>query len=383
MAQITVDVRSGPLELSGAWDALAARAAPNIFMHPVALNAVTATGFARLRTLLAWDGPGRLVGLWALQERTVAPLWPRVLAAPPYCYAFVSDPVVDRERADEVVTAFLDTIAAARDLPNVLRLQYLDAESESVRGLRRVLAGRGGRTLTLADRARPFITREVGVKAGGSTRKKLRQDFNRLSAIGAVDIVNQRDAAAVRDAFEIFLALEAASWKGDRGTALLSNETDGAFVRRLIADLGAAGMASVALLRVDEKPVAAQVLLHCGGTAYTWKTAFDAAFAKYSPGMLLIDKITERLFAEGAVDAIESCSPDGSFMGQLWSGRRSTVDLLADVGRGASMNFAVVALGERAYGQARHLRNRWRSGGLWPSGRRTVAAPVRTAPEQR
>jgi len=33
--------------------------------------------------------------------------------------------------------------------------------------------------------------------------------------------------------------------------------------------------------------------------AYTWKTAFDAAFAKFSPGALLIDKVTDALFAAG------------------------------------------------------------------------------------
>jgi hypothetical protein len=113
------------------------------------------------------------------------------------------------------------------------------------------------------------------------------------------------------------------------------------------------------------------VLLYCGRTAYTWKTAFHADFAKYSPGMLLIDKITEDLLRDGGVDAIESCSPDGSFMGQLWTGRRSTVDLLVDVG--ASMNFAVVAFGERAYSQARRLRNSLRNRSFWPERKRIAA----------
>ena len=53
----------------------------------------------------------------------------------------------------------------------------------------------------------------------------------------------------------------------------------------------------MALLRVDGEAIAAQVLMYCGATAYTWKTAFNATFAKYSPGALLIDKITEELFS--------------------------------------------------------------------------------------
>ena len=48
--------------------------------------------------------------------------------------------------------------------------------------------------------------------------------------------------------------MEAASWKGSRGTALLCDEEDATFARRLISDLAAGGNASVALLRVDGNP---------------------------------------------------------------------------------------------------------------------------------
>ena len=92
------------------------------------------------------------------------------------------------------------------------------------------------------------------MKRSGSTRKKLRQDWNRLSALGAVDIVNNR-APDAREAFETFLTLENASWKGARGTALLCNAADAAFARQMIAALAERGNASVALLRVDGRPL--------------------------------------------------------------------------------------------------------------------------------
>ena len=161
----------------------------------------------------------------------------------------------------------------------------------------KALAGRGIRPLMLSETARPFVTREFGVKRSGSTRKKLRQDWNRLSALGTVDVVNDRTLAGAQQAFETFLALEKASWKGARGTALLSDSQDAAFVRRLFQSLAARQNASVALLRVNGEAIAAQVLMYCGTTAYTWKTAFSAKYAKYSPGALLIDKITDELFA--------------------------------------------------------------------------------------
>jgi hypothetical protein len=214
----------------------------------------------------------------------------------------------------------------------------------------------------------------VGVKRSGSTRKKLRQDWNRLSALGAVDIVNDRAPHAIRWAFEAFLALEAGSWKGAQGTALLCDPADAAFVRRLVGDLAQRQDASVALLRVDGKAVAALVLLYCGPSAYSWKTAFDAEFGKFSPGALLIDKLTEELFAVPGIDAIDSCSAEGSFMAQLWTGRRTMVDLLVDVGAGKSASFALEAGRQRGYQMLRDLRNRLRAGSWLPQPKKVSVA---------
>ena len=85
--------------------------------------------------------------------------------------------------------------------------------------------------------------------------------------------------------------------------------------------------------------IAAQVVLYCGITAYTWKTAYDEEFARYSPGALLVDKVTEALLATPGIDAIDSCSDGAGFMAQLWSGRPPMADLLIHVGAGTSVLF--------------------------------------------
>lgn len=363
MQNISVTIGAPGPDIAASWAALVARAPANVFMHPAALQAAAATGFADIQMLLAWAqgaSPQRLVGAWALQRMQITPLGPSFLAAPPYDYAFLSNPVVDPDFTESAVAAFFDAIERERSLPKVIRLRYLDGSADTYSAITSALAERGAQMLTLSERERPYVTKDFGLKKSGSTRKKLRQDWNRLSALGTVDIVNERTPAAVADAFETYLAMEAASWKGSRGTALLCDEEDALFTRRLIADLAAGGNASVALLRIDGRIIAAQVLLYCVSTAYTWKTAFDAEFSKFSPGALLVDKITEQLFADGGVDAIESCSPDGSFMNQMWDGRRSTVNMLVDVGARKSLGFHAVMASERGYAQLRDLRNRLR-----------------------
>jgi CelD/BcsL family acetyltransferase involved in cellulose biosynthesis len=364
MSRIEVEIGAAGADIAGQWDRLAGRAAVNVFMSPTALNAASATKFAKVHVLRAWDmsaEPRQLVGLWAFEERGIAPLWPAFLAAPPYDYAFVSTPVIDPAVMDEVIAAFFDAIERSPALPNVIRLKLLDGESEAYRAMLRALSRRASQMLTLSERQRPFLAGESELKRSGSTRKKLRQDWNRLSALGAADVVNDRTLAAVRDAFEVFLTLEAGSWKGAHGTALLNDARDATFARRLIGDLAERGNASVALLRVDGRTIAAQVLLYCGATAYTWKTAFDAEYAKCSPGALLVDKVTEDLFSARGITAIESCSPEKGFMAQLWSGRRATVDLLVDVGARRSLNFALAAARERGYAQLKDWRDRLRA----------------------
>jgi CelD/BcsL family acetyltransferase involved in cellulose biosynthesis len=364
---ISVSICSPTMDVAAAWADLTKRAPPNVFMNPAALTAANETGFAKVYVLLAWQeglSPGKLLGVWALQMRKIVPFWPAVLEALPYNYAFLSSPVIDPAFVDEVVPAFLAAIEKDPALPNVINLPSFNAESPDHGAIIKALAARGGEQFRFAESARPVVARDFGVKRSGSTRKKLRQDWNRLSALGSVDIVNARSPDAVREAFESFLALEAGSWKGTRGTALLCDEKDAGFVRRLIGGLAGQGNASVALLRVDGVAIAAQVLMYCGAMAYTWKTAFNPDYAKYSPGALLIDKITEELFAAPGIDAIDSCSAEGSFMAQLWTGRRKMVDLLIDVGPGKSLDFMMETGRQRGYRQLRDLRNRLRAG-IW------------------
>ena len=376
---ISVTIDSPNLDVAPHWDDLVRRASSNVFMNPAALQAACATSFARIQMLLAWEegaGTRKLVGAWALRLRKMAPFWPMVLEALPYNYAFLSSPVVDPAYVNAVIPAFFSAIEKSPSLPDVVSLHSLDAESPSYPAMLRELAARGVTPLILCESARPFVTREFGVKRSGSTRKKLRQDWNRLTALGAVEVVNDRTPAGVAQAFETFLALEKASWKGEEGTALLSDPRDAAFVRRLTQNLAAQGNASVALLRVNGEAIAAQVLMYCGTTAYTWKTAFSAAFAKYSPGTLLIDKITEELFAGSEIQAINSCAGEASFMAQLWAGRRTTVDMLVDVGPGKSLAYRLEAGRQLGYQSLRHWRDRLRHRPSHPTPKKlSLAAP--------
>ena len=354
---MTVEVRSGIVDVGEAWHDLVGRAEPNVFMDPTATGAAHRAGLARIHTLLAWDagaGPAKLVGLWTLSERAMSFLGPSYLAAPQHDFAFVGNPVIDVDWIETVTPAFLTAIAEHPHLPKVVRIAHLDGDTATCAALARAAGGRP--SVVLSEHPRAFMTREGGVKRSGATRKKLRQDWNRLSAEGELAVVNRRDSDTAEADFETFLAMEQQSWKGANGTALGSRERDARYARALFADLAQRHAASVAFLTLAGKPIACQVLLYSGTRAYTWKTAYDATYARHSPGALLIDRVTEMLLDAGFA-SIESCSPAKSFMSRLWPDRRRTIDMVVDLGGRRSPAFVLMVAGARAYARAKAIRD--------------------------
>ncbi len=119
------------------------------------------------------------------------------------------------------------------------------------------------------------------------------------------------------------------SWKGAGGTALLSNPHDATFARRFIGDMAARGEASVALLKLDGKPIAAQVLLYSATASPTpGRRASIPTSRKLSPGTLLVDKISIDLSTAAQIDAIDSCAAATASWRRLWSGRKPMVDMV-------------------------------------------------------
>jgi hypothetical protein len=337
---ISVSVIKPDEALGLPWDELRPFAR-NVFMNPIALKAATDTMLAAIYVLVAWDmsvEPARLVGLWALQLKHLA-FWP-ILETLPFNYAFLSTPVMHPDYADDIVPAFLAAAAKDKRLPPVVVARDLDASGREHSALHAAIKDHPQAFLRQVQR--PIATREVGIKRSGSTRKKLRQTWNRLAAEGLVAVENVRDPRRAGEALEAFLTLERAGWKGRKGTALLNDRRDADFARRLIADMAVAGQASVAVLTLDGRPIATQVVFYCGRIAFTWKTSFDPGFARFSPGTLLIDRLASDLIDGGEVDLIDSCADDDGFMGQLLAGRKPMADVVFSVTRRASLGFRVI-----------------------------------------
>jgi CelD/BcsL family acetyltransferase involved in cellulose biosynthesis len=87
---------------------------------------------------------------------------------------------------------------------------------------------------------------------------------------------------------DIAFAVEAASWKGKTGTALLHEPRRSGFYRRYAHAACHDGTLRLAFLKIGEHPVAMQIALQCSNAFWLLKIGYDAAFADCSPGNLLM-----------------------------------------------------------------------------------------------
>lgn len=98
---------------------------------------------------------------------------------------------------------------------------------------------------------------------------------------------------------EAFYRLEAAGWKGRRGTAIAADPRTRSFYDRLASLAEAEGMLALYALERDGRPVAMHFGLVMGARYYLPKPAYDETFSTCSPGQLLMEEVLGDLMDRG------------------------------------------------------------------------------------
>lgn len=349
-------------KLFAEWNDLVARAAEdNAMMHPALLGAAMRSYPGRRPlVLLAWtriDGGERLAGIWGFaRHRASKSILPgAVLRAPSYPHAFLATPVVDRDLLEVVLEAMLDATAQMDDCPKTIAIDSMGAGGPTMAALERVLCKRHSAPIVLEQRSRPRLETSLATDAylkgamSGSSRKKLRQLRNRLTREGVAVSEVVSDPGRISGELEEFLALEHSGWKGRKGTSILGRPADAAFFRDAFCAMAGAGAASIHSLRLDGRPLAMQLVLRAGSGAFTWKTAFDEDFARFSPGTLLFEDYTRHFLDDETIRFVDSCSEDDSGYMATWTERQSVADLRLSAVRGAGLAFTVVNEAEKRF----------------------------------
>ena len=162
-----------------------------------------------------------------------------------------------------------------------------------------------------------------------NVRKKKRKELgrlrNRLAELGELTTTELTDAADLDAWCDDFLALERSGWKGEGGSALSCNEATESFFRAAVAGAHRSGRLQFLRLAVAEKPIAMLVNFLTPPGSFSFKTAYDEAYARFSPGVL-IQRANLDILARPDIAWMDSCAaPDHPMIDSLWAERRTLV----------------------------------------------------------
>ena len=160
-------------------------------------------------------------------------------------------------------------------------------------------------------------------------RKELKRQRNRLAEQGALTSVELKMGEEVMPFVSSLLRLEASGWKGKKGTALNDNPNLVAAFHAAAGALHAAGKLRFWSLKLNGIAIASLFAIVEGSQAWLGKIAYDEAYAKFSPGVLLIMDCTKSFFAESQVKLIDSSAiPNHPMIDHIWRDRLDMVDVL-------------------------------------------------------
>ncbi len=156
----------------------------------------------------------------------------------------------------------------------------------------------------------------------GKKRKELRRQHARLAEQGELAFTRHDDSTGLAEWTEAFLDLESRGWKGAGGSALASDTATAALFRQSLAGAAAAGKLERLALTLDGRPIAMLANFLTPPGSFSFKTAFDEAYARFSPGVLL-QRENLALLSRPEIAWCDSCAtPDHPMIDSLWTERR-------------------------------------------------------------
>jgi hypothetical protein len=277
-------------------------------------------------------------------------------------YLYVPVPLVHRDCGPAVIGAFLDWLSTQRWAAPLLAIDDLPVGSPLLS------APHGRARAALVDVSRARAVQPRAARAGLRLRdvpgaRPLVQApgrpapaRKRLGEQGKLEIVELGADDDLTPWIDEFLTLEAAGWKGDRGTALSRAEKGAEFFARMAQACHGAGRLAATAIRLDGRSVAMQTTLRSGAFAYAFKIAYDETYSKFSPGVLLVQEVIAQVAAgTSGVRALDSAAArDHSLLNDLFTERRSVESVL--IAGGGLLGFLVSLLPALSF--LRRLRRR-------------------------
>jgi CelD/BcsL family acetyltransferase involved in cellulose biosynthesis len=355
-AVLTVVELRADAALLAEWDALAAFASePNPFGERWYLEAaLDALGSDDIRIIIVRDNA--LVGIMPLVTQ-------RIYAGLPIAHsqnwlnhnAFLGAPLVRKGAEQQFWSAFFGYLDTSPDSGVFLHLAGIPTAGPLATALHAVCETEKRRFALVHREERALLERGLSPEAyweatvRGKKRKELRRQHKRLAEEGVLSFERSDGRTDLDRWIADFLALERAGWKGENGSALDCADGTRALFRDALHGAAKAGKLELLAHYLDGRPIAMLVNFLTPPAAFSFKTAFDEDYSRFSPGVLLQYENLALLELDG-IDWSDSCAAqDHPMIDSLWSGRRSIGRYSVAIGGKAKrMAFAALLAAETA-----------------------------------
>lgn len=273
------------------WDDLADRAGAEPWLRPGWIRAWRAAFGSGDEVTVDVRRDGRLAGFAVLERRSASLVSPANWHTPSWAF-LAEDAEAERELAER----------ALAHRPQ--RLTVLFVRPERAGALRAAAEAHGYRLHARVLERSPYVDLARGVDAfeaglGRKLRSELRRRRRRLEELGAVELDVAGGGERLDELLSEGFAVEASSWKGERGTAIASDPATEAFYREVGRWAADRGLLRLAFLRVGGRAVAFDLAIEDGRAHYLLKTGYDPELRRCSPGMLLREEQIRRAFDAG------------------------------------------------------------------------------------
>jgi CelD/BcsL family acetyltransferase involved in cellulose biosynthesis len=327
-----------PARLEQAWRELAADAAePNsyaeIWFAGPSLRHLA--GDVEVTLIEAWlHGPGEplLIGLIPVCVGTgYGRMTVRHVQNWKHFHHFLGTPLVRKGYEQRFWAAVLSHLDAARRAPGFLHVNGLVEDGPVHAGLRAAAAAAGKPLPTVHREVRAALASTLSPAAyyERNVRKKKRKELqrltNRLAELGQVETRRLGEAGELGPWCDAFLALERAGWKGRAGSALADRPETEAFFRDVVRGAFEAGKLDFLRIDLDGQPIAMLINFLAPPGSFSFKIAFDEAYARFSPGVL-IQRENLDILSRVEIAWMDSCAAENhSMIDSLWGERRAIV----------------------------------------------------------
>jgi CelD/BcsL family acetyltransferase involved in cellulose biosynthesis len=282
-------------------------------------------------------------------------------------------PLIDAEDAAETIDNLLEALGKpANNLPPVLVLPDLRLHGPFAQLARAVAIGRNLPVTVTDTYRRPMLESLLDGQAylqaaiSPAHFRELRRQWRKLDELGELAYNVARQPGEIRLRMEEFLLLEASGWKGKARTAMIADRYRAAFAREAVTNLAETDSVRIHTLDLGGAAIASMIVFISGGEAYTWKTAYDEAYGRFSPGKLLLAELTEWHLEDANIVRSDSCAtPDHPVMSRFWEEREDMGTVVIGLAQNRDRDVRQVAgqlhLYRNTRNVARMLRDKIRS----------------------